>query len=126
MLLLRGLAGLLLEFIGALQILGFGADGHPILANFQLNTAEAQSGTDKTVFAAATARREKLTWDQISERSAKMVSFIGKCLSMTASRFMSHCWTALCRSCWARAISKDDIIRDDVPLPRLCYAHGRS
>jgi len=59
-----------------MEILGFGADGHPILANFQLNTAEAQSGADKTAFAAATARREKLTWDQISERSAKMVSFI--------------------------------------------------
>lgn len=61
-----------------LQILGFGADGHPILANFQLNTAEAQSGADKTAFAAATARREKLTWDRISESSAKIVSFIGQ------------------------------------------------
>jgi 6-phosphogluconolactonase/glucosamine-6-phosphate isomerase/deaminase len=80
MLLYHGLAGLSVGFMVMLQILGFGADGHPILANFQLNTAEAQSGTDKTVFAATTARREKLTWDQISERSAKMVSFIGKCL----------------------------------------------
>jgi hypothetical protein len=60
------------------QILGFGADGHPILANFQLNTAEAQSGVDKTAFAPTTARREKLTWDHISESSAKIVSFIGK------------------------------------------------
>lgn len=59
-----------------LEILGFSADGQPILANFQLNTTEAQSGADKTAFAAATARREKLTWDQISERSAKVVSFI--------------------------------------------------
>lgn len=59
-----------------MEILGFGADGHPILANFQLNTAEAQSGADKNAFAPATARREKLTWDQISESSAKIVSFI--------------------------------------------------
>ncbi|KAF8754179.1 Elongation factor Tu GTP binding domain [Rhizoctonia solani] len=44
--------------------------------NFQLNTAEAQSGADKNAFAPATARREKLTWDQISESSAKIVSFI--------------------------------------------------
>ncbi|CAE6426415.1 unnamed protein product [Rhizoctonia solani] len=58
------------------SILGFGADGHPILANFQLNTTEAQSGVDKNTFAPATARREKLTWDQISESSAKIVSFI--------------------------------------------------
>ncbi|CCO30776.1 GTP-binding protein 1 [Rhizoctonia solani AG-1 IB] len=57
-------------------ILGFGADGYPILANFQLNTAEAQSGADKNAFAPVTARREKLTWDQISESSAKIVSFI--------------------------------------------------
>ncbi|CAE6406375.1 unnamed protein product [Rhizoctonia solani] len=59
-----------------MEILGFGADGHPILANFQLNTAEAQSGADKNAFAPASARREKLTWDQISESSAKIVSFI--------------------------------------------------
>ncbi|CAE6476190.1 unnamed protein product [Rhizoctonia solani] len=59
-----------------MEILGFGADGHPILANFQLNTAEAQSGADKAAFAPVTARREKLTWDQISESSAKIVSFI--------------------------------------------------
>ncbi|CUA69196.1 GTP-binding protein 1, partial [Pongo abelii] [Rhizoctonia solani] len=59
-----------------MEILGFGADGQPILANFQLNTAEAQSGADKNAFAPASARREKLTWDQISESSAKIVSFI--------------------------------------------------
>ncbi|QRW03853.1 Elongation factor Tu GTP binding domain [Ceratobasidium sp. AG-Ba] len=59
-----------------MEILGFSADGQPILANFQLNTTEAQSGVDKTAFASAAARREKMTWDQISERSAKIVSFI--------------------------------------------------
>ncbi|CAE6435062.1 unnamed protein product [Rhizoctonia solani] len=59
-----------------MEILGFGANGHPILANFQLNTAEAQSGLDKNAFAPVNARREKLSWDQISESSAKIVSFI--------------------------------------------------
>jgi GTPase len=59
-----------------MEILGFSADGLPVLPSFHLGTAEANANVDTTAFAPATARREKLGWDEISTRSAKIVSFI--------------------------------------------------
>ena len=59
-----------------MEILGFSPDGQPILPSYHVGTAEAISGYDKVAFAPATARREKLGWDEISKRASRIVSFI--------------------------------------------------
>lgn len=59
-----------------MEILGFSPDGKPILPSYHVGTAEASSGYDKTAFAPATARREKLGWDEISMKASRIVSFI--------------------------------------------------
>ncbi|KAG9002924.1 hypothetical protein FRB90_011283 [Tulasnella sp. 427] len=59
-----------------MEILGFSADGRPIYPAYHIGTAEANSGFDKTAFAPATARREKLGWDEISMQASRVVSFI--------------------------------------------------
>ncbi|KAG8977192.1 hypothetical protein FRC05_002191 [Tulasnella sp. 425] len=59
-----------------MEILGFSPDGRPIYPAYHVGTAEATSGYDKTAFAPATARREKLGWDEISMQASRVVSFI--------------------------------------------------
>lgn len=59
-----------------MEILGFSPDGRPIYPAYHVGTAEAVSGYDKTAFAPATARREKLGWDEISMQASRVVSFI--------------------------------------------------
>ncbi|KAG8898937.1 hypothetical protein FRC00_002125, partial [Tulasnella sp. 408] len=59
-----------------MEILGFSPDGRPIYPAYHVGTAEAVSGFDKTAFAPATARREKLGWDEISMQASRVVSFI--------------------------------------------------
>lgn len=59
-----------------MEILGFTSEGKPVLPSYHVGTAEATSGFDKTAFAPATARREKMAWDEISQRASRVVSFI--------------------------------------------------
>ncbi|KAG8862481.1 hypothetical protein FRB96_001552 [Tulasnella sp. 330] len=59
-----------------MEILGFSAEGHPILPSYHVGTTEANTGYDKLAFAPATARREKMGWDEISARASRIVSFI--------------------------------------------------
>ncbi|KAG8907440.1 hypothetical protein FRB99_004235 [Tulasnella sp. 403] len=58
-----------------MEILGFSADGLPIYPSYHIGTTEANTGFDTTAFAPATARREKLGWDEISVKSSRIVSF---------------------------------------------------
>ncbi|KAG8932843.1 hypothetical protein FRC02_000454 [Tulasnella sp. 418] len=59
-----------------MEILGFSADGLPVVASFHAGTVEANSNQDKLAFAAPTAKREKMAWDEISGQSAKVVGFV--------------------------------------------------
>ena len=52
-----------------MEILGFAPTGEPILP-------ASHSSQDMDVI-----RREKLSWDEITVKAAKVVSFIGMCLS---------------------------------------------
>lgn len=59
-----------------MEILGFTANGQPVLPAFHAGTAEANANFDKMAFAPTTARREKMGWDEISARASRVVSFI--------------------------------------------------
>ena len=89
------------------QILGFVPDGQPILP---------QSTDPKAV------HREKLGWDEISKRSAKIVSFIGM---PSDPSHLSTLPTHPCRSRRTRALSQDHIIRPDLRGAFLRRTHGR-
>jgi hypothetical protein len=62
-----------------MEILGFDARGEPVLGGGA--AAEATTTTDALTAAAPTGgRRERLGWEEICQRSAKVVSFIGSSL----------------------------------------------
>jgi hypothetical protein len=73
------------------KILGFDAVGVPVLPNTShLTDAEA-------------IRHEKLGWDKISEKSAKIVSFIGQRLGGFSSLWLLNRF----RSGWSRTLPQD-------------------
>ena len=59
-----------------MEILGFAPDGKPVMPSYHVGSSEATSGFDKNAFAPATARREKLGWDEITLKASRVVSFI--------------------------------------------------
>ena len=93
-----------------IKILGFDPSGAPILPN----TAKSN---DPDVI-----RREKMGWEEISQRAAKVVSFSGGhhtfiALSITITLF---------RSGWTRTIFENNAIRLDIWGSLMCHANGRS
>jgi hypothetical protein len=91
------------------KILGFSTEGGPILP------VVSHSADSNTV------RHEKLGWEEISRKSAKIISFIGNLLSCSCHALPS--FTSSCRSRWAREVLEDYIIRTDLWRPFLCYPY---
>lgn len=63
------------------------------------------------------ARRDKLGWDEISARSAKIVSFSGMCFCSS----LVFIWFSSLRSGWSRAVSEDDSLWADIRCSVLCH-----
>lgn len=78
------------------QILGFSSTGQPVIPTSHTSAA-MEEGADSRAFVPASgtsARREKLSWDEICKRSAKVLSFIGECRARPDST-SGGCWGSM-------------------------------